>query len=98
MSDHLGIGIRGKSRAVERKLVAQFAMIFNDSVVNDRYAINGVRVRVLLVRTAMSRPARVADAYAADQRVTAKLALEIIELSNGASPRQEAALKRSDTG
>jgi len=73
-------------------------MIFNDSVVNDRNPINGVRMRVLLVRTAMSRPARVADANAADERLKGELALEILELPDGAPPRKEAAFKCGDTG
>jgi hypothetical protein len=36
-------------------------------------------MRVLFVWTAMSCPARVANAYAADGRLTAKLAFEVLE-------------------
>jgi hypothetical protein len=98
MSDHLGVCIRGKTRASQLEFIAQFAMIFDDAVVNDRNAINRVRMRVLFVWTAMSCPARVANAYAADERLTGKLALEVLEFPDCAPPRKETAFKRGDTG
>jgi len=79
MSDHLGVCVRRKAHASPLELIAQFAMIFDDAVMNDRNTLNRVQMRVLFVWTAMSCPARVANAYAADERLTAKLAFEVLE-------------------
>jgi hypothetical protein len=98
MSDHLGVCFRGKTRASQRELVAQCAMIFDDTVMDDSDAINRMRMRVLFVWTAMSCPARVANAYEAGERLTSELALKVLEFSYCAPPRKEAALKRGDTG
>jgi len=98
MSDHLSVCIRGKAHANPLELIAQFAMIFDDAVMNDRDAINRVRMRVLFVWTAMSCPARVANAYEADERLASKLALEVLEFPDCAPPRKETAFKRGDTG
>jgi hypothetical protein len=73
-------------------------MIFNDAVVNDRNAFNRVRMCVLFVWAAMSCPSRVANAYEATERLTSKLALEVLEFPDCASPRKEAAFKRGNTG
>jgi hypothetical protein len=75
--DHLGVCVRGKTHASQRELIAQFAMIFDDAFVNDRNAVNRVRMRVLFVWTAMRCPARVANAYETDERLTSKLAPEV---------------------
>jgi len=40
----------------------------------------------------------VANAYAADERLTSKPALEVPEFSDRAPPRKETAFKRGDTG
>jgi hypothetical protein len=85
-------------RAIQSELVTQFTMIFDDPVVNDRNSINRVRVRVLFVCTAVSCPSRVADAYAADERLTGKLAFKVLELTDCSPPRKETAFKRGDTG
>ena len=98
VSDHLGVCIRGKTHACQFELITQFAMIFDDAVVNDRNAINRVRMRVLFVWTAMSCPARVANAYEAAERLTSKLALEVLEFPDCAPPSKEAAFKCGDTG
>jgi hypothetical protein len=98
MSDHLGVCVSGKTHASPLELIAQFAMIFDDAVVNDRNALDRVRMRVLFVWTAMSCPARVANADEADERITSKLALEVLEFPDCAPPRKEAAFKGGDTG
>jgi hypothetical protein len=85
-------------RTIESELVTQLAMIFDDPVVNDRNSINRVRVRVLFVCTAVSCPSRVADAYAANERLTAKLAFKVFQLTDCSPPRKETTLKRGDTG
>jgi hypothetical protein len=72
-------------------------MIFDYAVVNDCDAIDRMWMRVLFVGTAMSRPTRVADSYAANKRLTSELALEVLELSDCAPPRKATALKRGYT-
>ncbi len=76
----------------------KFAMIFDDAVVNDRNAVNRVRMRVLFVWTAMRCPARVANAYETDERLTSKLALEVLEFTDCTPPREVTAFKPGDTG
>jgi hypothetical protein len=98
MSDHLSVCVRGKLRAIQSELVTQFTMIFDDPVVNDRNSINRVRVRVLFVCTPVSCPSRVADAYAADERLAGKLAFKVFELTDCSPPRKETTFKRGDTG
>ena len=98
MSNHLGVCVRHKAHASPLELIAQLAMIFDDAVMNDRDAINRVRMRVLFVWTAMRCPARVADADEAGKRLASKLALEVLEFPDCAPPRKEAAFKRGDTG
>jgi hypothetical protein len=77
MSDHLGVCFRDKARPCPLKLVTQLAMIFDDAVVNDRNAINRVRMRVLFIWTAVGCPSCVANAYATAERFTCKPILEI---------------------
>jgi len=98
MSDHLGVCIRDKAHASPLELIAQVAMIFDDAVMNDRDAINRVRMRVPFVWTAMSCPARVANAYGAHERLTSKFALEVLEFPDCTPPRKDTAFKRGDTG
>jgi hypothetical protein len=97
MSDHLGVRLRGKMRTGQVELIAQFAMIFDDAIVNDRNAINRVWMRVLFVWAAMGSPASVANAYKAGERLAGKPALKILEFPDCASPRKEAAVKCGDT-
>ena len=68
MSNHLGVCVRGKTHASQLELIAQFAMIFDDAVMNDCSTLNRVQIRVLFVWTAMSCPARVANAYETNER------------------------------
>jgi hypothetical protein len=98
MSNHLGVCVRGKTHASQLELIAQFAMIFDDAVMNDCSTLNRVQIRVLFVWTAMSCPARVANAYETDERLTSKLALEVLEFPDCAPPRKESAFKRGGTG
>ena len=98
MSDHLGVCIRGKTGASQLELFTQIVMIFYDAIVNDRDAINRVRMRIIFVWTAVGCPARVADAYRAGEWLSGKLRLEVLEFSDCAPPRQETAFKRGDAG
>ena len=73
-------------------------MIFDDAVVNDRNTINRVRMRVLLVRTAMSGPARMTDAYAATSGSQLSLLSRFSEFSDCSPPRKETAFKSGEAG
>jgi hypothetical protein len=73
-------------------------MILDDSIVNDRNAINRMWMRIFLVWSTMSRPAGVANPYAANKRLTSEFALEVLEFSDCAPPRKATALKRGYAG
>jgi hypothetical protein len=98
MSDHLGVCVRSKARTGPLELIAQFTMVFDDAVMDHSNAIDRVRMGVLLVRAAMSCPARVANSYEAGKRLTSKLALKVLEFSDRAPPGKETALERGNTG
>ena len=63
MSDHFGVRLADETSAVQLELFAQLVMVFNDAVVNDRDALNRVRMRVVFGWAAVSGPAGVPDAY-----------------------------------
>ena len=67
MRDGLGVGLGAQDVAVGRELLAQLDVVLDDAVVHDRDLAGAVdvRMRVLLARLAVRRPARVADADAA---------------------------------
>ena len=86
--DHFGVGLGDELGALGCQLVAQLAEILDDAVVHDRELVGGVRMRVVLGRTAVGRPAGVADADGAQERLAGEALLEILELAFGAPPRQ----------
>ena len=98
MSDHFGVGIRDKTRASQPQPIAQFAMILDDAVVNDRNTIDHVRMRVPFIWTVMRGPPRVANADEAGERFATKLVLEVLEFADCAPPRKVTVFKRSDSG
>ena len=73
------------------QLGAQFAEILDDAVVHDRELLGRMRMRVVLGRAAMRRPARVADADRAGERLAAETLLrDCLQLALGAPARQRA--------
>jgi hypothetical protein len=98
MSDNFGVCFRDKARPGQLELTAQLAVIFDDSIVNDRNAIDRVGMRVPFVCTAVCCPAGVADAYTASKRLRTQPFLEVLDLSDRAPPRKQAAFKRRYTG
>ena len=90
------IGLGGEAMTFARELLAQRLEILDDPVVDDRQAIAGVRVSVPLRRLAVGRPAGVADADLAAERLTFELRLEVPQLALGAQPRHPAILERGD--
>ena len=74
----------------------QLAEILDDAVVHDGEFLGRMRMRVVLGRAAMRRPAGVADADRSGQRLARQFLFEIPELAFGAAPRQRAVFKRGD--
>ena len=87
-----------KTTPVRLQLVLQLAEILDDAVVDERQPVGGVRVGVGLGRRAMRRPARMADAGVAGQRLAGELVLEVAELALGAPAGQVPAFQRRHTG
>ncbi len=78
MRDHLGVGLRDELVAAGLQLVAQLLEVLDDAVVHHRdFAAGSVRVRVVLGRCAVRRPARVRDARGAGQRPPVGLRREV---------------------
>ncbi len=94
MGDDLGVGIGAELRAIVLELLAQLAEILDDSIVHHREAVGGMRMRVALGRTAMGRPAGVADADRAVERLALEPAFEVAQLALGAAAGQVTALER----
>ena len=62
MDDRLGVGLGREIVAFGGQLLAQFAEILDDAVMDHGDPFAGVRMGVVFGRAAMRRPARVADA------------------------------------
>ena len=77
MGDHLGVGLGRELDAAALQLGAQLGEILDDAVVDDRHAVGRVGMGVDLVRPAVGRPAGVADADRARQRLLGEPDLEI---------------------
>ena len=78
--------------------LAQFAEILDDAVMHDRDLVGGMRMRVVFGRLAMRRPAGVADADVAVQRLAVEPVFEVLQFAFGAPARQRAVLERRDAG
>ena len=72
MGDDLGVGFAAELAAVFGEPLTQLAEVLDDAVVHDGDAVGGMRMRVALGRPAVRRPARVADADIAGQRLAAR--------------------------
>ena len=91
--DDLGIGLRDEPMAFGFELTLQVEVILDDAVVHDDDPSRAiaVRVRVLLGRTAVRRPPRVADAVLAVDRVDRDGFLQPRQLA-GAAPQLDRAV------
>ena len=98
MGDDLGVGFAAEFRAVLAEPFAQFAEILDDAVMSDRDAVGGVRMRVALGRFAVRRPAGVADADIAGERLLRQALFQRGELALGASAAERAVIQSGDTG
>src|SRR5262249_15446732 len=98
VGDHLGVGIRAELRARLFQFLAQLAEILDDAVVDDGKVLGGVGVRVGFGRPAMGRPAGVADADGAGERLTREPGFEIAQLALGPPADELSAFQRGDAG
>src|SRR5262249_61494066 len=98
MGDDLGIGIGAERRAGFLQLLAQVAEMLDDAVVDEGEALGGMRVRVMFGRSAMSRPAGVADADRAGERLAREPGFKIAQLALGTPARKVPGFERGDTG
>src|SRR5262249_47543829 len=81
MGDNLGVGIGAELRASLFQLVAKLAKILDDAVVDHGEALGRMRVRVVFGRSAVGRPAGVADADRAGERLPREPGFEIAQLA-----------------
>ena len=98
MGDHLGVGLGRELDALLLQLLAQLAEILDDAVVHHGDLVGRVRMGVDLVRSAVGRPAGVADSAQAGERLARETLFEILELAFGAAAREVTALQGSDAG
>ena len=99
VGDALGVGIRGEAVAELLQLVAQFLVVLDDAVVDDRKTIVGdVRVRVALTRNPVCRPARVGDADMGIEGLPVERRLELGDLALPPLPAHDAIVEDREAG
>src|SRR6266850_2291517 len=81
--DHLGVGLRREDVAGRDQRRLQLQEVLDDPVVDDRSGLRAidVRMRVLLGRASVRRPARVSDAGGAGGRMRRDDRGEVVELA-----------------
>ena len=94
----LGVGLGREFVALGGKLLAQRLEVLDDAVVDDGEPGRSVRMGVGDGRLAVGRPAGVADADCAGERLGGEFGLEVLELALGAPPLEPAVLERRDAG
>ncbi len=98
MRHHLRVGVAGEFAAGGADFPLQRLEILDDAVVDDGDAVGGVGMRVRLGRGAVRRPAGVADAGRAGERLSLQPCFEVAELAAGAAAHQLPLLERGDAG
>ena len=98
MHDRLGVGVALEHVALGAELRLELAEVLDDAVMDDRDLAVHVRMRVALGGTAVRRPARVADAGVALQRLLQEAAFEVAQLALGATALEVAVLDGGNAG
>ena len=97
--DDLGVGVRLEAIALAFQLLAQLGVVLDDAVMHHRDAVVGdVRMRVLRVRNAVRRPARVRDAGEAGDRGALVEGFQLANLAGRAHALEPVALQNGDAG
>ena len=81
MGDHFGVGVALQRAALAAQFGAQFLVVLDDAVVHYREVLGRVRVGILLVRGAVSRPAGMRDPDCARRGAAIHLLDQIGELA-----------------
>ena len=93
MDDHLGVGIGRENKTLLGLLLAQYLMVFDDAIVDNRHLIAAdVRMGVTLGGLVVRRPASVRDAGASGYRPPVKGISQFNDFSGGANPIQFGAI------
>src|SRR5690349_2459280 len=98
MRDHLSVGFGREDMAVSFQFLAQFAEVLDDAIVDDGDFLRGMRVRIVLARPPMRRPARMSDADRAAQWRLLQQPLEVCDFANRATTYDLAAIERRHAG
>jgi hypothetical protein len=96
MGDDFRIRIRLETALGFLQFFLQFLIILDDAVMHDGHLICCMRVRIALRRVAMRRPARVADADGAAERLFLQLVGKVDEFAFGAAAFDLAINQRGD--
>ena len=96
VQDDFGVGFGLEDRTVLLQLLAQFAKILDDAVVDHGDPGGCMRMGVVLVRLAVRGPARVTDAGVARQRRGPEFGLQVFQLAFGAAAIEMVAFQRGD--
>ena len=98
MGDDLGVGLAGELGAVLDQALAQFAEVLDNAVMHDGDLVGRVRMRVALGRPAVRRPAGMADADQAAERLLVEPVLQRPQFALGAAAAEHAVVERGDAG
>src|SRR5262249_20230120 len=98
LRDYLGVGLGAELSTLGSEFRAQLGEVLDNPVVHHRDTVGRVRMRVNLVGPTMRRPAGVADADRAVQRLALEAALQVLQLALGALARQHAMLEGRHAG
>ena len=85
MGDDLGVGLALEPALLGQQFGLQLLVVLDDAVMHHGHPVGRVRVGVVLGRAAVGRPAGMADADRAGQRLAGQLAVQIEELALGAA-------------
>src|SRR5258708_20510233 len=91
-----GVALKAPTACLELRL--ERAIVLDDAVVHDGDRLGRMRVGVRLVRRPMGRPARVADAGLAGERIVKEPPLELRKLARSAAALDMAVDDGADPG
>ena len=96
MRDHFGVGIAFQHAAFAAQFGAQFLVVLDDAVVHHREMLGRVRVGILLVRSAVGRPAGMRDPDLSRRGTVLQFLDQIGELAFGAAAHEIAVMDGAD--
>ena len=98
MRDEFGVGLGTQLMTASDQLRAQFDVVLDDAVMNDRNRARLVRMGIALRGTPMRRPSRVANSDRSLKRRAIKRAAQVLELADRAADFHPGAADRRDAG